>query len=83
MNLLQFYGLDWFIFVVVIFHIYLVGEGRAVGWILGTIASILSIGLGILCGSLAMILMNVFYVFMRTWNYFKWKNRESIRHELH
>lgn len=75
-DIFKFYGLDWLIFLIVVFHIYLIGEGKSVGWILGTIASILSVFLAILCGSFAMVLMNIFYVFMRTWNYFKWKDRE-------
>ena len=78
MDPFKYYCVDWIIFVMVIFHMYLVGQKNKWGWICGLAASGFTMAFGLMAESLAMILMNVGFAVMHTRNFILW-HREEIK----
>jgi hypothetical protein len=68
----KYYGIDWAIFLILIFHLWFIGEKRRFAFLFGAAASILGIFFAFLVDSVAMILMNSVFCVMHLIAYAKW-----------
>jgi len=72
-NLLEYYGVDWLIFIFTLLQLWLLGEKKRSAWIAGGLIAIAAGVLGWMIGSFALVLMNIVFLFFDIWNYVKWK----------
>ena len=72
-NLLEYYGVDWLIFIFTLLQLWLLGEKKRSAWIAGGVIAIAAGVLGWMIGSFALVLMNIVFLFFDIWNYVKWK----------
>lgn len=70
--MLEYYGVDWLIFVFIAIHLWLLSNRRREAFLFGVLGTICSIILGFLVNSIAVILMNCIFVVMHTKAYLKW-----------
>jgi len=78
MNLLEYYGVDWLIFVFTLLQLWLLGEKKRTAWIAGGLIAIASGTLGWMIGSFALVLMNIVFLFFDIWNYIKWSDSRNV-----
>jgi hypothetical protein len=72
-DLLEYYGVDWLIFIFTLLQLWLLGEKKRSAWIAGGLLAIAAGVLGWMIGSFALVLMNIVFLFFDIWNYVKWK----------
>jgi len=72
-NLLEYYCVDWLIFIFTLLQLWLLGEKKRSAWIAGGLIAIAAGVLGWMIGSFALVLMNIVFLFFDIWNYVKWK----------
>ena len=72
-DLLEYYGVDWLIFIFTLLQLWLLGEKKRSAWIAGGVIAIAAGVLGWMIGSFALVLMNIVFLFFDIWNYVKWK----------
>ena len=75
-NVFKYYGVDWLLFVLIIIHLWMLGNKRRSAWLVGISICSCSIVFGYLTESLAVILMNVIFVTFHIRNYIKWKHHD-------
>lgn len=73
----QYYGVDWLLFVLVLIHMYLLGERRREAWLVGIAVVTCAFVFGILVGSVATMTMNICFCMMHIRNWLKWKPIEN------
>jgi hypothetical protein len=78
MDILEYYGVDWAIFVFTLLQLWLLGEKKRSAWIAGGLIAMASGTLGWMIGSFALVLMNIVFLFFDIWNYIKWSNQSNI-----
>ena len=78
MDLLEYYGVDWLIFVFTLLQLWLLGEKKRSAWIAGGMIAIASGTLGCMIGSFALVSMNVVFLFFDIWNYIKWSDSRNV-----
>jgi len=78
MSLLEYYGVDWLIFVFTLLQLWLLGEKKRTAWIAGGLIAIASGTLGWMIGSFALVLMNIVFLFFDIWNYIKWSDSRNV-----
>jgi hypothetical protein len=71
-NLLEYYCVDWLIFIFTLLHLWLLGEKKRSAWIAGGLIAMAAGTLGWMIGSFALVLMNIVFLFFDIWNYIKW-----------
>lgn len=66
----KYYGVDWLIFLLVALHIELLARKSRRAFVLGFVASAVSVCFGIMIGSVANVVMNVCFMcfHIRAWN---------------
>lgn len=69
-----YYGVDWLLFVLIVLHLWLLGNQIRFAFIVGFVGTICGLILGFLIGSLATILMNIVFALMHLRAYYLWKN---------
>lgn len=68
----KYYGVDWAIFVILVVHLWLLGNKLRVAFLFGVLGSSCGIAMGFLCDSLAIIVMNAVFVCMHIRAWWKW-----------
>lgn len=68
----KFWFVDWAIFVFLIGHIWLVGNRNRWGFILGIGAALASIAFGYMIGSVALVVMNITFLFLYARAFCRW-----------
>ncbi len=69
---LQYYGVDWAAMALTLVAIYLLGDRRRMGFVLMILGNACWVVLGVLTGSLAMILANLVFAGMNVRGLVKW-----------
>ena len=77
MDLWKYYGVDWALFFLIVLHLWMLGNKWRAAWIVGVGISICSILFGYLSESVALVLMNVVFIFFHIWNYVKWGEQDA------
>jgi hypothetical protein len=67
------YNIDWIILIFNLYAYYLIGKKNKLGFIIGTLGSILGIILFIIIPSIPMIIMNAAFLVLNIINYIKWR----------
>ena len=70
---LKYYGVDWIIFVLVVIHLWLLGNKKRQAFLFGMSGNLCGILLGFLVESLACVIMNFVFATMNANAYRKWK----------
>jgi hypothetical protein len=73
----KYYGVDWAVFVLIVLHLWLLGNRNRFAFILGALGTCFGFAFGILIGSLASVLMNVVFFTMHVRAFFKWAKPEQ------
>jgi hypothetical protein len=68
----KYYGLDWAIFVLVVCHLWFLGEKRRFAFLFGALAAVFGVVFGCLIDSIATVIMNIVFFGMHLMAYFKW-----------
>lgn len=68
----KYYGVDWIVFILVVCHLWLLGEKRKLAFVFGAMAAIFGLLFGFLISSVATVIMNVVFFGMHIRGYFKW-----------
>lgn len=71
---MNYYGVDWLLFLLIVTHLWLLGNQRRSAFLVGIAATICGVVFGYLIGSFATILMNIVFTFMHIRAYMKWKS---------
>ena len=74
-SLFQYYGCDWIGAAFLIVYLYLIGEKKRFGFILGILSAFAWMVYGYLTQSVANILINLLTVIIFIQNYRKWKTK--------
>ena len=70
--LLKYYGVDWLIFLLLLFHLWFLGEKRRYAFLFGAAAAVCGIVFGFLVESVGMMCMNTVLCCMHLMAYKKW-----------
>ncbi|MBC8523027.1 hypothetical protein H8D29_03785 [PVC group bacterium] len=73
-NLMEYYGVDWMIFLFTILQMWLLGEKKRSSWVAGGLLAIASGIFGWMIDSFAIVFMNLIFLFFDAWNYVKWSS---------
>ena len=73
-NLMEYYGVDWMIFLFTILQMWLLGEKKRSSWVAGGLLAITSGIFGWMIDSFAIVFMNLIFLFFDAWNYVKWSS---------
>lgn len=76
----NYYGVDWVVFVLIVIHLWMLGNQYKTAFLLGAFASCFGLILGLLINSLASVLMNVVFFFMHLRAFSKWSSEFTNRH---
>lgn len=66
------YGLDWLMFVLLLWHLWLLGNKHRSAFLVGIFATLVGVAVGWLLDSYAIMVMNVVFCGMHLRAYFKW-----------
>jgi hypothetical protein len=69
----KYYGIDWIQFVLILAMLRLLGKKKRSAWLVGVLLCCVSIWLGFLFESLAIVFMNIIFMGMHISNWFAWK----------
>jgi hypothetical protein len=69
---MKYYGIDWAIFVLLVCHLWFLGERTRFAFLFGAAAAVCGVFFGHLIDSIAMIAMNVVFCGMHLMAYAKW-----------
>jgi len=72
----KFYGTDWALFFFVTIHLWLLGHQKRSAFLFAVMANFCGFSFGLLSGSTATILMNIFFCFLNVRAYFLWRRFE-------
>lgn len=75
-NVLQFYGVDWLAMVVTFIAFWQMGNKERRGFLMMVVANILWLIIGILTGSIAMLVANVAFAVLNARTYMKWSSED-------
>ncbi|HIG58669.1 MAG TPA: hypothetical protein EYQ21_04620 [Flavobacteriales bacterium] len=78
MDIFEYYGVDWLIFIFTLLQLWLLGEKKRAAWIAGGMIAVATCALGFMIGSLAIVLMNVVFLYFDIWNYVKWSDPSNL-----
>lgn len=70
--LFSYWGIDWLIFLLLTMNLWMIGQRKRVAFVYGILVGILSIVFGIMIGSVAMVVMNCWFIFLHGRNWWKW-----------
>lgn len=71
---MSFYGIDWLILLIMVFHLWLIGNKDRQGFLLGALAACGGVMLGVMIDSVPQILCSLLVIVMQMRAYFLWKN---------
>lgn len=71
--LFKYYGVDWAVFAILVLHLWLLGNRVRAAFLLGMLGSSFGVCLGVMCGSLAIIIMNSVFICMHLRAWLLWK----------
>lgn len=74
MNLFKFYGVDWALFILIVTHLWMLGNKWRAAFFFGIVASIFGFVLGLMIGSVANTTMNIVFAAMHIRAYYKWSS---------
>jgi hypothetical protein len=77
-DIFEYYGVDWLIFIFTLLQLWLLGEKKRSAWIAGGMIAVTTGALGFMIGSLAIVLMNVVFLYFDIWNYVKWSDPSNL-----
>jgi len=69
----KFYGVDWLLFALVVFHLWMLGQKMRTGFLVGISAASTGFVLGLIIMSAGTLTMNVVFAFMHLRAYLRWK----------
>jgi hypothetical protein len=70
--LIRYYGIDWLLFILVVMHLWMLGNKCRSAFIFGAMACCCGFCFGILIESIATILMNIVFFSMHVRAYIRW-----------
>lgn len=73
----EYYGLDWLGTLCTFLCIYLVGEKKRSGFVMGFIANLIWLPVGLMAGSYAIIIANFIYGAQNILGYYKWTKEQQ------
>jgi hypothetical protein len=72
--MLNYYGVDWVMFVLFSIHLYLIANKRRSSFIFGMLGSVAALVLAVMISSWGSTFMNSVFFFMHLRAYLKWTN---------
>ncbi|GAB5458154.1 MAG: hypothetical protein Hens3KO_11840 [Henriciella sp.] len=72
----KYYGTDWAAMTFTFGQLYLLGNGKRIGFVFGIFATITWAAFGIMAGSIANPIANTVFLIMNIRGYVKWQNKE-------
>lgn len=73
----NYYGVDWILFALVFWHIWLLGNQRRSAFLVGMLATVFGATFGVMSGSLATTVMNITFCFLHWRAYLKWCHEQK------
>lgn len=73
----NYYGIDWALLIFSIINLWLLGNGKKIGFLVGITANICGIIFGIMIESYASPPMNIMFIIMNVRGYLRWREREN------
>lgn len=72
----KYYGVDWILLILSVINLWLLGNGKKFGFIIGVVSNIFGIIFGIMIESYASPAMNIMFMIMNIRGYLKWRANE-------
>jgi len=73
----NYYGVDWLIFLLLIIHVWMIGNKVRSAWLIGIVSYCLGIALAIMIESWPSGIMNAVFIVMGIRAYIKWGKDEA------
>ena len=70
---MRYYGVDWAVFVLIVTHLWLLGNKKRYAFLFGMAASSFGMCLGYMIESVACVIMNATFIFMHARAYVRWR----------